>query len=264
MYNNHAFSPKAGIYYNFSDKARIYYNYGIGFHSNDTRTLAIGATAAYQAIYGQSLLKETLPLAFSQDLGIVIKPYSKLLLSAAVWRLDLQQEFTYNGDESSVSPAGPTRRLGVDVSVRYELLKWLYLDADVNVSRARFVDSAAGNNYLPLAAGFTSIGGATVKVNTNLSASLRFRHMGDRPATQENKIIAPGYTVWDAVVNYTRPKYEFGLQIQNLFNIQWDEAAFATETRLRTEVANHVPGTTDLCFTPGTPFFLKLSATYKF
>jgi hypothetical protein len=47
-------------------------------------------------------------------------------------------------------------------------------------------------------------------------------------------------------------------------NVQWDEAAFATTTRLRQEVAANLPGTTDLCFTPGTPFFLKFSATYKF
>ena len=261
---NHAFSPKAGVHYDLGKKARIYYNYGIGFHSNDTRALAIGSTAAYQAIYGQNLVKETLPLAFSQDLGIVAKPFSKLLLAAAVWRLDLQQEFTYNGDESNVTPAGPTRRTGLDISARYELLKWLYIDGDLNLARARFVDSSVGNNYLPLAAGITAIGGATVKINKSFSTGLRFRHMGDRPATQDNKIIAPGYTLLDAVVNYSKPRYEFGLQIQNLTNVQWDEAAFATETRLRTEVAAHIPGTTDLCFTPGTPFFVKLSATYKF
>jgi hypothetical protein len=261
---NHAFSPKAGIYYNFSDKARIYYNYGLGFHSNDTRTLAVGATAGYQAIYGQSIINNTLPLAFSQDLGIVIKPSGKLLLAAAVWLLDLQQEFTYSGDESNVSPAGPTRRMGLDLSARYQPFKWLYFDGDLNLTRARFVDSAAGNDYLPLAASITAIGGATFKINSDLSAGLRFRLMGDRPATQDNSIVAPGYTLFDAVINYSRPRYEFGLQIQNLTNVKWDEAAFATETRLRQEVAAHVPGTTDLCVTPGTPFFIKLSATYKF
>jgi hypothetical protein len=265
-YYNPALSPKAGIYYNVSDKARIYYSYGIGFHSNDTRTLAVGATPTYQAALGQSVIHSTLPLAYSQDLGIIFKPYSKLLVSAAIWQLDLQQEFTYNGDEASVNPGPRTRRQGFDLSVRYELLKWLYIDGDMNLTKARNMDDVAGNNYLPLAAGFTSIGGVTVKVDKNLSASLRYRYMGDKPATSDNRIVAPGYTVFDAVVNYVRKKYEFGMQIQNLFNVQWDEASFATTARLQSEVATHqyTQGITDLCFTPGTPFFLKLSATYKF
>ena len=258
VYNNSAFSPKAGIYYNFSDKARIYYNYGIGFHSNDTRTLAVGQDLA------QPVIGKVLPRAYSQDLGIIFKQLDKLLVSAAIWQLDLQQEFTYNGDESNVQVAGATRRQGIDLSVRYQLFRWLYLDADANIAKARFVDSASGHNYLPLAPGFTSVAGATFKINNYLSTGFRFRHMADRPATSDGKIVTQGYSIFDAVLNYIRPKYEFGLQVQNLFNTQWQEAAFATETRLPNEVATHIPGTTDLCFTPGTPLFIKISATYKF
>jgi len=254
----HAFSPKASLYYNFGDRARIYYNYGIGFHSNDTRTIASAGQGTNVPV------QYVLPLASSMDLGVIVKLYSKLLLSAAIWGLDLQQEFTYDGDVSIVLPSGRTRRQGLDFSLRYELVKWLYLDADLNFARARYLDSPTGHNYVPLAAGFTSIGGVMVKLNKNLSASLRFRHMADRPANETNTITAPGYTICDAVVNYIRPKYELGLQLQNLFNVQWDEAAFATETRLRSEVVSGLPGQTDLCFTPGTPFFLKLSAMYKF
>ncbi|XZF14708.1 TonB-dependent receptor [Chitinophagaceae bacterium MMS25-I14] len=247
-YTTHAFSPKAGIYYNFGNSTRIYFNYGTGFHSNDTR-----AVIANEAKY-------VLPLVHSYDLGIVMKPYSRLLISAAVFQLNMQQEFVYGGDNGLLEPSGRTRRTGADLSLRWELLKWLYLDADFNYTKARYRDEPAGQNYLPLAPGFTSIGGATVKVNKNINAGVRYRHMGDRPANEDNTVTAPGYTVFDAVVNYSRPKYELALQVQNLFNTTWNEAQFYTETRLRSEAAP----ASDICFTPGTPLFLKLSATWKF
>jgi len=259
-FTNAHFSPKAGLCYNISDKARIYYNYGTGFHTNDTRTLALG-----QQINGPVVLNHTIPLAFSNDLGIVIKPYSKLLISAALWRLDLQEEYTYSGDEAVVNNSGPTRRYGADFSGRYEVLKWLYVDLDLNWAHGREIDQPQGHNYIALAPTFTSIGGATVKVTRNTLASLRYRHISDRPANEDNSRQASGYTVFDAVISYSRPHYEFGMQIQNLFNVQWNEAQFDTQTRLKYANGSlESASTTDVCFTPGTPFFLKLSATYKF
>lgn len=241
------FSPKASLYYNFSNSGRIYLNYGTGFHSNDTRVVV--------PQQGQQVL----PMANSVDLGMVLKPYPKLLLSGAVWALDLQQEFVYVGDEAVVEPSGRTRRMGVDLSLRYELLKWLFLDGDFNYTHARSRDEAEGENYIPLAAKITSIGGLTFKKD-RWSSSLRFRHLGSRPANEDNTVIAKGYTVFDAVVNYALPKFEFGLQVQNLFNTEWNEAQFDTESRLR----NEAQPVSEIHFTPGTPFFFKLTAMYKF
>ena len=259
-FTNGRFSPKAGIYYNFSDRARIYYSYGTGLHTNDTRALALG-----QQIGGAVIVNNTIPLAFSHDVGVVIKPTSNLLLSGAVWLLDLQQEFTYDGDVAIVDTAGRTRRYGIDLCARYELFKWLYFDADVNYAHGRFVDQPVGNNYIPLAPPVTSIGGITFKVGKNILASLRYRHMSNRSANSDNTQTALGYTVCDAVFGYHYRHYEFGIQIQNLFNVQWNEAQFDTETRLKYPNGTlEAHPTTDVCFTPGTPFFLKLSASYKF
>lgn len=246
--NTQAFSPKAGLYYNFGREGRVYINYGIGFHSNDTRVVV------------QKEPAEVLPLARSADLGVLVKPFPGLLLSGALFMLDLDQEFVYVGDEAIVEAGGRTRRMGVDLSARYELVKGLYLDADFNYTHARAVDAPSGEDHIPLAPRLTSIGGLTFKGKNPFSASLRYRYMGDRPANEDNTVVAKGYTIFDAAVNYTRPHYELGLQVQNLFNTDWNEAQFDTETRLRQETAP----VSELCFTPGTPFFIKLSATYKF
>ncbi len=254
------FSPKAGISYTIGEKARIYYSYGTGFHSNDTRTLALGNQQ------GRALqIGNTLPLAFSHDLGLVIKPTPKLMLSGAVWLLNMQQEFAYAGDVAVIDTSGKTRRFGLDVSARYTLSRWLYLFADFNLAHCRESDPAEGQNFLPLAPGFTSVGGFTYKPNSKLSLSFSYRHMSERPANNDYSLVATGYTVCDAVANYSYRNFDFGVQVQNLFNTQWNEAQFATETRLKMPNGKLEQGnTTDVCFTPGTPLFVKLSAAWKF
>jgi len=240
-------SPKAGLYYNFRNNARVYFNYGSGFHSNDTRVVVKEK--------GQNIL----PNANGYDLGIVLKPLPKLLFSGALWMLDLQSEFVYVGDEAEVEPSGKSRRMGIETSLRYELFKWLYLDGDFSYTHAKFVEEAKGYDYVPLAAKITAIGGITFKKD-KWTTSLRFRHMGDRPANEDNSVVAKGYTVFDAILNYKIRRFDFGAQVQNLFNTAWNEAQFDTESRLQNETSP----VSEIHFTPGTPFAIKLTAMVSF
>ena len=57
-----------------------------------------------------------------------------------------------------------------------------------------------------------------------------------------------------------RQNIEFGFLVENLFNQEWNETQFATESRLAFETES----TTEIHFTPGTPFFLKGIFRYKF
>ena len=68
------------------------------------------------------------------------------------------------------------------------------------------------------------------------------------------------YFVVDAVLAYTRPRYQFGLTVQNLLNVDWNEAQYATGTQLRGETAP----VTERTFTPGTPFNLRANASIFF
>jgi hypothetical protein len=241
-------SPKLSFYYHPNQFVQFYLSSGKGFHSNDTRV-----------VVPQNGLT-ILPPAYGSDLGTVLKPAKNLLINAAVWYLWLDQEFVYVGDEGVVEPSGKSRRYGGDLSVRYQPLKWLYVDVDLNYSHGRAADAPKGENYLPLAPQFTSIGGLTVKTKPGINASLRYRYMGDRPANEDNSIVAKGYFVTDAFVSYARKKYEFGLAIQNLFDTKWKETQFDTESRLFNEAAP----VSEIHFTPGTPFFAKLSFTCNF
>ena len=240
--------PKLNIFYNFNKKYQLYLKSGMGFHSNDARVVI--------AQKGQNIL----PYSIGGDLGAVLKPCPNLLIQPALWYLYLQREFVYVGDEAVVEPSGKSRRYGMDLSVRYQPLKWLYMDADFNYANPRFIDEPRGENYIPLAPVFTSAGGISVKLNSGISAGLRYRYMADRPGNEDYSATAKGYFVNDLTLAYTLKKWELNLQIQNLFNVEWREAQFYTETRLKNET-NPV---SDMCFTPGYPFFLKTGIKYSF
>lgn len=241
-------SPKLNFFYHLSPNLQLYLNTGRGFHSNDTRV-----------VVPQNGL-QILPAAYGSDFGAVLKPSKNLLVNAALWYLWLDQEFVYVGDEGVVEPSGKSKRYGADLSVRYQPLQWLYADLDFNYSHARAVGEQKGEDYLPLAPKFTSIGGLTAKLSSGINASLRYRYMGDRPANEDNSVVAKGYFITDAFLSYQTKKYEIGLTAQNLLDAQWKETQFDTESRL----FNEPQPVSEIHFTPGTPFFIKASFTYLF
>jgi outer membrane receptor protein involved in Fe transport len=117
-----------------------------------------------------------------------------------------------------------------------------------------------GENYIPLAPVQTSIAGLSIRKGNGFNGSLRYRYMGDRPANEDNTLVAKGYFITDATVNYNQHKWEVGMSIENLFDRQWKEAQFDTESRLKNET-NPVD---EIHFTPGTPFSLRLKFTKYF
>lgn len=94
----------------------------------------------------------------------------------------------------------------------------------------------------------------------NFSGSLQHRYIDDRPANENNSIIAEGYLIKDLNINYKIKDITIGIAIENILDVAWNETQFATESRLQNE-PNSVE---EIHFTPGTPFFAKASITYRF
>jgi len=239
---------KLNFDYNLNKNTAFYLYTGKGFHSNDTRVVV-----AQNAV-------QTLPAAYGADFGMRFKPYKQLLLQPAIWVLYLEQEFVYVGDAAIVEPGGKTMRRGIDLSARWQLLNWLFIDADINYTLANAIGSPEGENYIPLAAPLTSIGGINVQTQKGWNGSIRYRYMADRPANETGSVIAEGYFINDLVLNYTTKKYELGIEVQNIFNVEWNEAQFDTESRLQDEL---LP-VSELHFTPGVPFFAKATMSVFF
>lgn len=243
------FSPKFNTIFAASSNLQLFGKLGYGFHSNDARVVTANNG------------KETLPSAFGADLGAIYKPLDRLVLNTALWTLFSEQEFVYVGDAGIVEPSGKSRRYGVDFGFRYQILDWLFLNSDINYTMARSIDEPNGQDFIPLAPDLTSSGGITIKDLGKFSGGLNYRLVDDRPANEDNSIIAEGYFVTDFNVNYSFAKnWTFGLIIENLFDVDWNETQFATETRLFNEPA----AVEEITFTPGTPFFLRANLTVRF
>ncbi len=254
LYNNQTtsktvFSPKLNIVYQSNNNTQYYLKSGIGFHSNDTRVSVTDNE------------DEVLPKAYGLDLGTILKPTKNLFLNAAAWYLYSEQEFVYVGDAGIVEPSGASRRLGVDLGVRYQFTNWLFFNTDLTYTYARSVEEESGENYIPLAPNFTLVSGLNVKEIGKFSGGIQYKHLNNRPANEDNSIIADGYTVCNLNANYQwSPFISTGIIIDNLFNVEWNETQFATTSRLQNEV-NPVE---EIHFTPGTPFFIKANLRFTF
>lgn len=240
-------SPKLNINYKWSSRVSFFAKAGVGFHSNDTRVVV------------EQNGKDILPQARGIDIGGVLKPLNNMVFNIAFWVLKLDQEFVYVGDEGIVEPAGKTMRKGIDLSMRYQPLQWLYIDTDFNYTNSRTIGVRKGEHFIPLAPVLTSAGGLTV-TEGGINASIRYRYLGDRSANENNSIVAEGYFLLDAVLKYRHNKLELGLSAINILNRLWKEAQFETESRLFDE-ENPV---TEIHFTPGSPFSLRASISLYF
>lgn len=243
-----AFSPKFNTIFAPTDKLQLFLKTGMGFHSNDTRVVVANNG------------KEILPAAYGADLGTIWKPADRLVLNATLWSLFLDQEFVYVGDAGVVEPSGKTRRMGVEMGARYQVLDGLYIYADANLTQGRSTDDPDGENYIPLAPDFVTSGGLTWDANNGLSGGINYRYVGDRPANEDNSIVAEGYFVTDANLNYSLGHWTFGVIVENLFDTEWNETQFATESRMYNEAAS----VEEIHFTPGIPFYLRGKVSVRF
>lgn len=241
-------SPKLNFFYDAKDNLQLFLKSGIGFHSNDTRVVV------------NNLGEDILPRAYGLDIGNVWKPTKNLIINTALWYLFLEQEFVYVGDAGIVEPSGKTERLGVDFGLRYQFNDWLFADTDATYTKARSVEDDDGNDFIPLAPDFTLAGGLSINDLAGFSGGIRYRYIDDRPANEDNSIVAEGYFVTDFNVNYSFNNVTLGVAIENIFDVEWNETQFATESRLQ----NEAQSVEEIHFTPGTPFFIKGSISYKF
>jgi len=88
-----------------------------------------------------------------------------------------------------------------------------------------------------------------------MSGGLRYRHIGSRAADQADSLTARGYSVVELFATW-----QLFAAVDNLFNAVWNEAQFATTSRLPGELAP----VTELNFTPGAPRTIQVGLDYRF
>ncbi|MBK7862696.1 MAG: TonB-dependent receptor plug domain-containing protein [Archangiaceae bacterium] len=275
------FSPKASLVVTplqrEAAQLELYVNWGHGFHSNDVR----GAFATPAV--------SPLTRAIGEEVGARARLFGRWDLAAAGWLLDLADETVWVGDEGTTAVNGPTRRYGLELETRLEITSWLAADLDVTFTHSQFSTDGSNGGGLALAPKETWSGGLSARhvLGPGLArGGVRFFGIGDRPATDDGALVAPGFTQVDLHLGYRIWKLDLAVDIENLFNASFRSAQFATVSRLRNEPAigsvapagltcgskgrlaaspnGTFQGCEDVDYTPAYPFTVRATATLFF
>lgn len=226
-------SPKTQLNWTPIDQLHVYAKAGQGFHSNDSRSQLENAEVP-------------LPGGWGTDLGLVWKPAPRLLVQTGIWQLDLDQELVYVGDEGVVEPGEASRRIGGDLSLRYQVKPGLLASFDVNYAHARY----ANGDFIPLAPVLSGRMGLYGEWTTRWSGGAGIRYLTDRPADETGSLTATGFCLVEAAARcQLSTRWAVGVKGENLLNQSYNEAQFATTSQLRGEATP----VTEIHFTPGAP-----------
>lgn len=242
-------SPKASVTLSPLEHFDFFVNFGRGFHSNDARGAVRAASPA-----------TLLVPATGYEVGMLARPWKQLTLSAAAYRLDLDSEQVYVGDEGTTEPSDPSTRMGIELAGRLYFGRWLFADTAATFNKAVFRANSGNAGAVALAPTRTITAGVGFRAPWGTFGSIRLRHIGPRPATEDERITAEGWTIFDARLGHRHGPMELALDAQNLFNSEWREVQFATESRLQ----NEAEPVEEIHFAPGWPFTFRGTLTAYF
>ena len=231
----HQWSPKTSLVVSpiesRSATLDLYVNYGHGFHSNDVR-----------GVFPPSSQSPVTPLtrAKGEEIGTRAHLWGRWDLAAALWQLDLENETVWDGDNGTTAVGGATTRRGVEFETRYEFTSWLAADLDLTYTHSQFSKDNENGGGLALAPKTTWAGGLSARHALGpgvARAGLRFFGIGDRPATDDGALVAPGFTEVDLHLGYRHRWFDVAFDVENLLDQAFRSAQFATTSRLPSEPA---------------------------
>jgi TonB dependent receptor/TonB-dependent Receptor Plug Domain len=239
-------SPKFSLVLGPFERTEFYVSAGYGFHSNDVRgvTLTEDPTDPTTKLQASPFLVRTK----GAEVGVRTKIIPGLDSSISLFRLDQASELVFLGDAGTTEASRPSRRVGVEFTNKYRPLSWLGVDADIAVTRARFVgfdqdqldlfDSLTGfpqarignapGNFIPGAPKTVASAGITLGEKTGWFGALRYRYLGPRPLTEDNAFRSPATGLVNGQLGY---RFENGWRLQldvlNLLDSKSDQISYA-------------------------------------
>jgi outer membrane receptor protein involved in Fe transport len=228
----------------------LYLDAGGGFHSNDARAVvAQGGSGA-------------LPRAWGAEVGTRLSLLDRRLeLAAAFWGLRLQSELVFIADEGTTEASASTDRYGVDLEARFGIVPWMWAEFDLSLAHAAYTRDSGNGSAVALAPTFTGQAGLNVLHPSGWRGRLGARWVGDRAATEDRSLTAPGYFIVDVSAAYRWRFVEVGVVVENVLNSSWREAQFANASYVagRDDPLYAVSGREDIHFTPGNPINARVT-----
>jgi hypothetical protein len=256
--NDSILAPKLSVIYALDAESELYLSTGRGFHSNDARgtTIRIDPNSGAPAERVDPLVAST-----GAEVGFRTFRNERLNVSASLWYLELDSELLFVGDAGITEPSRPSRRYGIELPVYYRLDDNWVLDLELALTRSRYVDDDPAGDEIPGSIERVIAAGVTMQYPNGVYGSLRARHFGDRPLTEDGTVYSESSTVLSLLLGYRRDLMDFRLEALNLLNAQDQDIAYYYASRLAGEPAE---GVEDIHFHPMEPRTVRATVTWNF
>jgi opacity protein-like surface antigen len=239
-------SPKFTSVFGPFYKTEFFLGAGLGYHSNDARAVVTsevpGDPSTPQS--GTAFLVRSA----GAEVGARTKIVPGLDSSISLFALRQNSELFFSGDTGTTVPGPPSLRTGIEITNNFQPVSWMRFDADLALSRARFIgpdtaqqelfDSLTGfpqaqignapGNFVPEAPWMVATAGITLGEPTGWFSTLRWRYISSRPLTEDGVFQSPPVNTINGRVGY---QFANGWRIQldalNLLNSSSYNASYA-------------------------------------
>jgi hypothetical protein len=251
-------SPKIAAILGPWSGTELYANAGTGFHSNDAR----GAAITVDPLTGEPVDRVTpLVRAKGAEIGLRTIRIRGLQSTVALWYLGIDSELLFVGDAGTTEVGRPSRRVGLEWTNYARLAPWLTVDADLAFTQARFTDDDPAGTRIPGALDRVISAGVTFE-SRPVSGSLRVRHFGPRPLTEDASVSSKSTTTWNGEAGYRlSSQARLVLEAFNIFDAEVSNIDYFYASRLPGEPAG---GVDDVHFHPALPRSVRLGIQFVF
>jgi outer membrane receptor protein involved in Fe transport len=247
-------SPKFRMVLGPFDKTEFFIGAGMGYHSNDARSTVITEVPGDPTTpEGASPL---LVRSRGAEVGVRTTIVPDLDSSVSLFTLHQDSELFFDGDTGQTVAGLPSLRTGVEFTNDYRPISWMHIDADLSLTRARFLgfdyaqetvyQSLAGfpqaqignapGNFVYNAPWMVASAGITLGKATGWFGNLRWRYISSRPLTEDGVFQSPPLSIFNAQIGY---RFDNGWRIQldgvNLLNSKAPQAEYAYGSLLKTD-----------------------------
>ena len=247
-------SPKFRIVFGPFYKTELFIGAGMGYHSNDARSTVITEVPG-DPTTPQSA-SPLLVRSRGAEVGVRTKAIPGLDSSVSLFILHQASELFFSGDTGTTVAGLPSERTGIEFTNDYRPAAWIHIDADLALTRARFLgydyaeaqlyQSLAGfpqaqignapGNYVFNAPWMVASAGITLGEQTGWLGALRWRLISSRPLTEDGVFQSPPLSIFNGQIGY---RFANGWRIQldglNLLNAKGPQAEYAYGSLLKTD-----------------------------
>jgi outer membrane receptor protein involved in Fe transport len=247
--------PKGSLIFGPWKDTELYFSAGRGFHSNDVRA----GTLADVGVISRPpfLVKST-----GYEVGVRTNAIPHLQAAATLFQMEFASELTYNADAGQTEAGRPGRRRGLELTAQYRPFRWIELNANVAISRARYTDGDPAGSHIEDAPARVISAGMLLDNLGPWFGAVEYRDLGPHALIPDNSKQSPGYREVNLNVGY---KLSQNVRVQvdvfNLFDSKDDAADYFYADRLPGEPAE---GVEDIHIHPLEPRSARIGITARF